>query len=140
MGHRRRGGKTIEVPKKLRSRKLWDCPCCAGEGHTLRQGGSHINIIPLRKLAKWPYLAVTNFLVPESTKYPLACAVVCDRCLEEGQELKYSMAAVERQDGAEYYRIPITQLEEPEFYWPDFHPDRLKHMGFSSTSKGKEMS
>jgi len=100
------------------------CLCCAGEGHTVRQGGSHINIIQLRKLAKWPYLAASNFLVAESTKYPLACALVCDRCLEEKQEIKYAMAGVEGKDGAEYYRVPITQLEEPEFYWPDYHPDR----------------
>jgi|GEM_PF-3493104 len=26
------------------SDKLSDCLCCAGEGHTIRKGGSHINL------------------------------------------------------------------------------------------------
>lgn len=105
--------------------KLWDCLCCCGEDdHTVRQGGSHINLIVLKKLAKWPYLAAVNFMVPGSAKYPLASAVVCDRCLNEKREIKYAMAGVEGPDGAEYYRVPLSQLEEPEFYWPDHHPDR----------------
>ena len=106
------------------SDKLWDCLCCCGD-HTIRKGGSHVNLIQLRKLAKWPYLASINFLVPGSEKYPLANAVVCDRCLTEKREIKYAMAGVPGKDGqAEYYRVPLEELEEPEFYWPDHHPDR----------------
>jgi len=78
----------------------------------------------LKKLAKWPYLAAMNFMVPGSAKYPLASAVVCDRCLNEKREIKYAMAGVEGPDGSEYYQVPLSQLEEPEFYWPDHHPDR----------------
>lgn len=109
--------------------KLWDCLCCAGEGHTIRQGGSHINVMQLRKLATWPYLTSINFLVPGSEKYPLATAVVCDNCLKERQEIKYAMAGIEGKDDAEYYRVPIGELEEPEFYWPDHHPDRQPIIG-----------
>ena len=105
------------------SDKLWDCLCCAGEGHTIRKGGSHINLVQLRKLAKWPYLASMNILVPGSEKYPLANAVVCDCCLTEKRDIKYAMAGVEGEDGAEYYRVPLNELQEPEFYWPDHHPD-----------------
>ena len=106
------------------SAKLWDCLCCCGEDHTIRDGGGHINMVQLKKLAKWPYLASMNFLVPDSKNHPLANAVVCDRCLEEEQEIKYAMAGIEDGDGAKYYRVPIDQLEEPEYYWPDHHPDR----------------
>jgi len=106
------------------SDKLGDCLCCCGNDHTVRQGGNHINLIVLKKLAKWPYLAAMNFMVPGSAKYPLASAVVCDRCLNEKREIKYAMAGVEGPDGSEYYQVPLSQLEEPEFYWPDHHPDR----------------
>lgn len=110
---------------KQDSDKLWDCLCCASEGHTIRDDGSHINLVQLRKLARWPYLAFTNFLIPESKDYPLAAAVVCDRCLKEKQEIKYAMAGIKGEDGhAHYYRVPIGELEEPAFYWPDLHPDR----------------
>lgn len=106
------------------SDKLWDCLCCAGEGHTIKEGGRHINLVMLEKKAEWPYLAAINFLVPGSEKYPLTSAVVCDRCLREKREIKYAMAGIEGKDGAEYYRVPLEELEEPEFYWPDHHPDR----------------
>ncbi|GAH81653.1 unnamed protein product, partial [marine sediment metagenome] len=86
-------------------------------------------LVQLRKLARWPYLAAVNSLVPESMKYPLANAVVCDRCIAEKREIKYAMAGVEGEDGAEYYRVPITELEEPEVYWPDLHPDRQPIIG-----------
>lgn len=111
------------------SDKLWDCLCCCGDDHTIRQGGSHINLVQLKKLARWPYLAAVNFLVPESAKYPLANAVVCDRCLKENRDIKYAMAGVEGEDGVEYYRVPISELQEPEFYWPDHHPDRQPIIG-----------
>jgi hypothetical protein len=109
------------------SDKLWDCLCCCGEDHTIRDGGSHINLIITRKLARWPYLAAVNFLIPESAKYPLANAIVCDRCLEEKQEIKYVMAGEPGDNGeVRYYRVPLNELEEPEFYWPDYHPDRKR--------------
>lgn len=111
------------------SDELWDCLCCCGEGHTVRDGGSHINLVMLRKLAKWPYLATVNFLIPESKKYPLANAVVCDRCLEEKREIKYAMAGIDGEGGAHYYRVPITELEKPEVYWPDLHPDQQPLIG-----------
>lgn len=105
------------------SDKLWDCLCCCGDDHKVRDGGSHINLVMIRKLAKWPYLAGFNFLVPESKEYPLANAIVCDRCMEEKREIKYAMAGVPGENGeASYYRIPIDDLEEPEVYWPDHHP------------------
>ena len=107
------------------SDKLWDCLCCcADSNHTIREGGSHINLVMLKKLARWPYLAAFNVLVPESTNYPLANAVVCDRCLDKKREIKYAMAGEPGENGeARYYRVPIGELEDPEYYWPDHHPD-----------------
>lgn len=105
------------------SDKLWECPCCCGEDHTIREGGNHINLVMLRKLAWWPYLTQVNILMPESVEYPLASAVVCDRCLKEKRDIKYAMAGIEGEGGAHYYRVPINELEEPEYYWPDHHPD-----------------
>ncbi|HUV52898.1 MAG TPA: hypothetical protein VMW64_07470 [Dehalococcoidia bacterium] len=104
--------------------KLWDSFCCCSDDHTIREGGSHINLIQLKKLAEWPYLAISNVLVPASEKYPLACAVVCDRCLENKPVIRYAMAGKKGPEGAIYERIPLEQLKTPEFYWPDHHPDR----------------
>jgi len=107
------------------SDRLWNELCCCSDGHTVRQGGSHINLVQLKKLAKWPYMSFINVLVPESFDYPLASAVVCDRCLEENREIKYAIAGRDGGNGhAEYFRVPLDELEEPEFYWPDHHPDR----------------
>lgn len=46
------------------SDKLWDCLCCAGEDHTIRQGGSHINLVQLKKLAKWALSCRGKLLSP----------------------------------------------------------------------------
>lgn len=108
------------------SHKLWDCLCCAGDDHTIREGGSHINLVQLRKLAKWPYMTQVNFLVPKSKDYPLATAVICDRCLDKRLEIKYAVGGRDGEDGhAEYFRVPLDELEEPAYYWPDHHPDRV---------------
>ncbi len=107
------------------SDRLWNETCCCDDTHTIKEGGSHINLVQLKKLAAWPYMASMNFLVPESEKYPLATAVVCDRCLQDLREIKYAVAGEPDGNGhAYYYRVPIDELEDPEFYWPDHHPDR----------------
>lgn len=113
------------------SDKLWDCLCCCGEDHTIRQGGLHINVVQLKKLAEWPYFCFMNVLVPISKKYPLAAAAVCDKCMDRSKDLsemkiKYAMAGRPGKDGhAEYYRVPIAELKDPEVYWPNYHPDKL---------------
>jgi len=105
---------------------LWNELCCTGDDHTISEGGSHINLVQLKKLAKWPYMVSMNFLVPESEKYPLASAVVCDWCPEKEREIKYAIGGQDDGNGhAEYFRVPIDELEEPEFYWPEHHPDHL---------------
>lgn len=105
--------------------EFWDYLCCASEDHTIREGGSHINVVQLKKLAKWPFLASINYEIPESMFYPLANAIVCDRCLGEKREIKYAVAGEREEDGkgARFYRVPIDELEEPAVYWPDLHPD-----------------
>ncbi|MDD5703528.1 MAG: hypothetical protein PHU23_15955 [Dehalococcoidales bacterium] len=106
---------------------LMDMLCCAGDtDHTIREGGGHINLVLTKKLAKWPYMTAINFLVSEPSNHPLAVAVVCNRCLKEKREIKYVIGGRDGSNGsAEYFRVPIEQLEDPEFYWPDHHPDRL---------------
>lgn len=110
--------------------KLRDCLCCAGEGHTIRDGGRRINAVQLKKKAGWPYLAAMNFEVPGSENHPLAMALVCDRCMEDKAEIKYAMAGRPGPDGeAVYERVPLEQLKDPEVYWPDLHPDRKREDG-----------
>jgi len=109
---------------------LWDELCCCSDNHTVRQGGSHINLVQLKKLAKWPYVVSINFLVPKSKEYPLATAVVCDRCLEQKSAIKYAIGGRDGGDGhAKYFRVPLDELEDPDFYWPDHHPDRQPIIG-----------
>lgn len=111
----------------LNIQKLLDMKCCTGDDHTVREGGSHLNFIQTKYLGKWQFLAVTNALVPESYDYPLAAGCVCDRCIQQEKlELKYVIGGEGGEDGPEYFRVPIEELEEPEVFWPDLHPDRLK--------------
>jgi len=106
---------------------LFNAPCCAGEGHTVRQGGSHINVVQLDRLATWPFMTAINVLVAKSRDYPLAAAVVCDRCLETKADIKYAMKGEPGPDGEPVYtRVPLAELEKPEFYWPDHHPDHFR--------------
>lgn len=115
-------GRDYEDPTEA---KLRGCLCCCGDDHKVRDGGSQINLVQLRKLAEWPYLVAKNAFVPESQEYPLAMAVVCYRCREAKAEIRYAMAARPGPDGeAVYERVPLDQLKEPEVYWPDLHPDR----------------
>jgi hypothetical protein len=109
------------------SDRLWDETCCCEPdgGHLIREGGSHINLAMLKKKADWPYLAAMNFLVPGAKENPLAMAVVCDRCLDEKREIRYAIGGRPGNNGqAEYFRVPVDELEDLEFYWPDYHPDR----------------
>lgn len=112
----------------MRKTELWNLSCCCGsDGHTIREGGDHINLVQTRKLARWPYMTASNFLVPESTKYPLAVAVVCCRCLADKKPILYvTVGEDDEYGGVKYSRVPIEELEEPEYYWPDHHPDREK--------------
>lgn len=106
------------------SDRLWDELCCCGDDHTIREGGTHINLVQLGKLAKWPYMTAMNFLIPESKDYPLAIAVVCDQCLDGKREIKFAVGGHDNGGQVEYFRVALEELEEPEVYWPDLHPDR----------------
>ena len=106
--------------------KLRELLCCCGNDHTVGEGGRHINLVQLDKLATWPYMTAVNFLVPESKDHPLASAVVCDRCLNEKRVILYAIKGEPGPGGdAVYSRVPVSDLENPEFYWPDHHPHRL---------------
>jgi hypothetical protein len=99
--------------------------CCCADDHTVGQGGEHINLVQLDKLAEWPFMTAMNVLVPESKDHSLASAVVCDRCIAEGREILYAVKGEPGPDGeAVYTRVPVSELKKPDFYWPDHHPDQ----------------
>lgn len=107
--------------------QLREMLCCCGDDHTVKAGGRGINIVQTKWLAKWPFLAAVNVLIPQSHKYPLAAAVVCDRCITGKLELKYVVAGEpDGQGEARYWRVAVSELEEPAVYWPDLHPDRVR--------------
>ena len=101
--------------------------CCCASDHEVRDGGTGINVCQTKWLAEWPYCTVTNVLVSESKQYPLAAAIVCDRCIKTGKvDLMFVVAGREGPSGeVEYERIPVGHLKQPAIYWPDLHPDNL---------------
>ena len=111
--------------------KLRRLLCCCGDDHAVADGGRGINVVQLDGLARWPYMAVVNFLVAESKDNPLACAVVCDHCLSKRREILYAIKGEPGADGEPVYsRVPVSELEEPAVYWPDLHPDAKKPQRF----------
>jgi hypothetical protein len=108
-------------------KKLLDMLCCCGDDHTVREGGGSLNMVQTRYLANWEYLSMWNYMVPVSKEFPLACAIVCDRCIQqENLDIKYVIGGNPGEDGPEYFRVPVDELEKPVVFWPDFHPDVLK--------------
>lgn len=116
----------VDVPYSEGEERLLRLLCCCASDHEVRAGGTHLNCIQTEWLAQWPYCTVINVLVPESKQYPLAMAVVCDRCLEEQRQLQFVIAGDKDEHGeAQYRRVPVAELKTPEIHWPDLHPDRV---------------
>ena len=88
---------------------LWDVECCSGTGHTIRQGGSHINIVVLNKKAFSRFLAAHDFWLDGKKRTPRATAILCDACMGEKEPL---WAVGKDDDGGQIYRVPICELAD----------------------------
>lgn len=90
--------------------KLWNVECCSGTGHTIRDGGSHINIVVLNKKAPSKFMMAFDFWLDGKDRPPRAMAVLCDKCQPEG--LKPLWAVAVDGDDMPIYRIPVAELED----------------------------
>ena len=99
--------------------ELWDVECCSGTGHTIRDGGSHINIMVLNKKAFSRFMVAHDFwLKLESLlkatsldgkeRPPRAFAVLCDTCRHEKREPFWAVGKDE--NGGPIYRVPVCEL------------------------------
>lgn len=82
--------------------------CCAGCGHTIRQGGARINILVLDKRAHTALMAAYDIWLDGKRRLPRALAIVCDRCLADKREPRYSVARDYHR--GPIYRVPIAEL------------------------------
>ena len=94
------------------SAKLFKLLCCCGEDHTVRQGGSHVNLVALNKIADWPYMINTNFLIPPELRQNCATAVICDRCLKDKVKIIYAITAFDTVKGIRYGRRRLDSLPD----------------------------
>jgi len=104
---RKRGAEKLEADSE---KQLWDIECCSGNSHTVREGGSHINIVVLDKKAPSKYMAAYDFWLDGKERPPRASAVLCDRCLKEGRAPLFALAR--DGDDTPIYRIPVAELED----------------------------
>lgn len=101
--------------------------CCTGDDHTIESGGPGWNIVETDYRAEWTFLVLFNALLTESKDYPLASAVVCDRCIDSQSELpgcKYVLAGDPGPDeNSHYWRVPVSELLKVYPYHPSVRPD-----------------
>lgn len=90
--------------------QLWNVECCSGTGHTIRDGGNHINIVVLNKKAFSPFLAAHDFWFDGKERPPKAAAILCDACMRERCEPFWAVGKDE--DGGPIYRVPVCELGE----------------------------
>lgn len=90
--------------------KLWDIECCSGTGHTIREGGSHINVVVLNKKAFSKFMIVYDAWLDGKDRPPRALAVLCDRCMREKRDPVWALAS--DGDSKPIYRIPVSELED----------------------------
>jgi len=89
-------------------RQLWGIECCSGTGHTIKEGGSHINFVVLNKKAFSKYMVAYDFWLNGKERPLRAMAVLCDRCWHEGREAIWALA--KDGDDKPIYRIPVAEL------------------------------
>lgn len=88
--------------------ELFDCLCCCGSDHTVREGGSHIAMVVLNKNAFSQFLAAQDFWLDGKKRPPRAVAILCDNCMRDHLE---PIWAVGRDKGGEpIYRVPVCEL------------------------------
>lgn len=88
--------------------QLWDIECCSGTGHSIRDGGSHINIVVLNKKAFSQFLAAHDFWLDGKKRPPRVAAVLCDACMHDNREPVWAVGKDE--DGGPIYRVPVCEL------------------------------
>jgi len=88
--------------------ELFNTECCSGTGHTVRDGGNHINIVVLNKKAFSPFLSAHDFWLDQKKRPLRACAVLCDACMRESREPIWAVG--KNEDGAAIYRMPVCEL------------------------------
>ena len=87
-----------------------DIECSSGTGHTIRDGGSHINLVVLNKKAFSPFLAAHDAWL-DGKKRPLrAIALLCDACIR-GERGPF-WAIGKDKDGGSIYRVPVCELAD----------------------------
>lgn len=91
-------------------KELWDVECCSGIGHTVREGGNHINFVVLNKKGASKYMVAFDAWLDGNERPPRATAALCDKCLREKREPVWALA----RDGDDkpIYRIPVAELED----------------------------
>jgi len=87
-----------------------DLECCSGTGHTIKDGGSHINIVILNKKAFSRFLVAHDAWRDGKKRLPRATAVLCDTCLREKREPVWAVGR--NKDGEPIYRVPICELAD----------------------------
>lgn len=98
----------IEEPDATQQ-ELWNIECCSGTGHTIREGGSHINLVVLNKKASSKFMIAYDAWLDGKKRPPRAMAVLCDRCMGEKQD---PIWAVGKDGEKPIYRIPLAELED----------------------------
>jgi hypothetical protein len=90
--------------------QFWNLECCSGTGHTIKEGGSHVNFVVLDKKGTSKYMVAIDAWLDGKERPPRAMAVLCDKCQQEGRK---PLWAVVRDDGDKpIYRIPVAELED----------------------------
>ena len=89
-------------------KELWNIECCSGTGHTVRDGGTHINIIVLNKKAFSRFMAAHDSWLDGKQRTPRAAAILCDTCLRENREPFWAVGKDD--DNGPIYRVPVCEL------------------------------
>lgn len=90
--------------------ELLGIECCSGTGHTIRDGGSRINIVVLNKKAFSSFLAAHDAWLDGKKRPPRAIALLCDACLREEREPFWAVG--KNEDGGPIYRVPVCELAD----------------------------
>jgi len=88
--------------------ELFDCLCCCGSDHKVRDGGSHINIVVLNKKAFSKFMVAHDFWLDGKKRPPRAAAILCDACMRENREPIWAVG--KDGDSKPIYRVPVCEL------------------------------
>jgi hypothetical protein len=90
------------------TKELFDVECCAGTGHTVREGGGHVNLVVLNKKAHSKFLVAYDIWLDGKERPPRAVAAICDSCARERKKPLFALAR--DGDKTSIYRIPVAEL------------------------------